>query len=105
MQSTTTPSESAAGCSKDSLGNAAWRESESTAESVQKTLPEHKHEHESEAQSLVWWFALQGAERYAKVLAGAADAEYRDCSCFGAEREAESLASKFMAGRRPRTDA
>ena len=40
------------------------------------------------------WPALQGAERHAKSLAGAADAEYRDCSCGGAEREAEWPACK-----------
>ena len=40
------------------------------------------------------WSALQGAGRYAKSLAGAADAEYRDCSCCGAQREAESPACK-----------
>ena len=38
------------------------------------------------------WSALQGAERHAKSLARAADAEYRDYSCGRAEREAESLA-------------
>ena len=35
------------------------------------------------------WSALQSAERLAKTLAGAADAEYRDCSCCSAEREAQ----------------
>jgi hypothetical protein len=85
------------------LGKVAWRENESTTESVEKTHPER--DHKSEAQSLVWWFALQGAERHAKFVAGAADAEYRDCSCCGAQRRAESLASKFTAGRGPRTDA
>ena len=34
---------------------------------------------------------LQDAERHAKFLARAADAGYRDCSCRGAEREAESM--------------
>ena len=38
------------------------------------------------------WSALQGAERHAKSFAGAADAEYRDCSCRGAEQAAESFA-------------
>ena len=38
------------------------------------------------------WRSLQGAERHARSAAGAADAEYRDCSCGGAEREAQSLA-------------
>ena len=37
---------------------------------------------------------LQGAERNARILAVAADAGYRDCSCRGAEREAESHACK-----------
>jgi len=37
---------------------------------------------------------MQGAKRHAKSLAGAAGAEYRDCSCTRAERGAESLASK-----------
>ena len=46
--------------------------------------------------------ALQGAERHAKFLAGAADAEYRDCSCCGAERRAESHACKCTLGRLPR---
>ena len=41
------------------------------------------------------WSALQGAQRHAKSLAGAADAEYRDCSCRGAEQEAESLACNY----------
>ncbi len=40
------------------------------------------------AQARANWSALQGAERHAKALAGAADAEYRDCSCSAAEREA-----------------
>jgi len=43
----------------------------------------------------VWWSALQGAERHARHLAVAADAEYRDCSCRGAKREAQSSACKF----------
>ena len=42
----------------------------------------------------VWWSVLQGAERHARHLAVAADAEYRDCSCRGAEREAQSPACK-----------
>jgi hypothetical protein len=42
-----------------------------------------------EFRNLVWWSALQGAERHAKLLAGAADAEYRDCSCRGAWQAAE----------------
>ena len=37
---------------------------------------------------------MQGVERRAKFLAPAADAEYRDCSCCGAEWEAESLPYK-----------
>ena len=45
---------------------------------------------------------LQGAERHAKSLAGAADAEYRDCSCRGAEREAESHACKSTLASLPR---
>ena len=36
------------------------------------------------------WSALQGSERHAKLLAVPADAEYRDCSCRDAQREAES---------------
>ena len=48
------------------------------------------------------WFPLQGAERNAKPLAGAADAEYRDCSCCGAERGAESLAGKCTLSCLPR---
>ena len=46
--------------------------------------------------------ALQGAKRHAKFLAGAADAEYRDCSCCGAERRAESLPCKYTLARLPR---
>ena len=46
--------------------------------------------------------ALQGAERHAKTLAGAADAEYRDCSCCGAEREAQSGACKYTLACQPR---
>ena len=40
------------------------------------------------------WSALQGAERHARSAVRAADAEYRDCSCSDAEREAESHACK-----------
>ncbi len=40
------------------------------------------------------WSAPQGAERTALSVADAADAEYRDCSCGGAAREAEWSASK-----------
>ena len=47
------------------------------------------------------WFALQGAQRHAKSLAGAADAEYRDCSCCGAQQEAESPACKCNLGYLP----
>ena len=47
-------------------------------------------------------FPLQGAERHAKSLAGPADAEYRDCSCCGAERGAESLACKCTLSCLPR---
>jgi hypothetical protein len=38
---------------------------------------------------------LQGTERHAKSTAGTADAEYRDCSCCSAEREAQSQACKL----------
>ena len=48
-----------------------------------------------------WWSTMQGAERHARFLAGAADAEYRDCSCRSAEREAESLAWKCNPFREP----
>ena len=47
-----------------------------------------------EVRNPVWWSALQGAERHARHLAVAADAEYRDCSCRGAKREAQSPACK-----------
>ena len=57
---------------------------------------------EVEAKTSGHRLALQGAERHAKVLAGAADAEYRDCSCCGAERRAESLACKCTLARLPR---
>ena len=45
---------------------------------------------------------LQGAKRHARFLALAADAEYRDCSCSGAEREAESHACKSTLDSVPR---
>ena len=45
---------------------------------------------------------LQGAKRHARYLALAADAGYRDCSCRGAEREAESYACKFILASLPR---
>ena len=45
---------------------------------------------------------MQGVERHAKFLARAADAEYRDCSCRGAEREAESHACKCTLASLPR---
>ena len=45
---------------------------------------------------------MQGAERHAKFIARAADAGYRDCSCSGAEREAESHACKFTLTSLPR---
>ena len=32
------------------------------------------------------WFAMQGAERHARFLAGSADAEYRDYSCRGGKQ-------------------
>ena len=46
--------------------------------------------------------ALQGAGRHAKSFAGAADAGYRDCSCRGAEREAQCLAYKCTLACLPR---
>ena len=55
-----------------------------------------------EAKNSTSWPTLQGAERHAKSLAGAADAAYRDCSCRGAEREAESLACKCTLACLPR---
>ena len=45
---------------------------------------------------------MQGVERHAKFLARAADAEYRDCSCRGAEREAESFPHKDHSVAWPR---
>ena len=47
---------------------------------------------EVRTQKPLWESAMQGAERHAAIPACAADAEFRDCSCRGAEREAESLA-------------
>ena len=44
---------------------------------------------------------LQDAERHAKFLARAADAGYHDCSCRGAEREAESHACKSTLASLP----
>ena len=41
------------------------------------------------------WALLQGARRHAKTEAGAADAEYRDCSCRSAERQTQWLAEKY----------
>ena len=45
--------------------------------------------------------SLQGAKRHARTIALAADAGYRDCSCRGAEREAESHACKFTLASLP----
>ena len=45
---------------------------------------------------------LQGAERHARFLARAADAGYRDCSCRGAKREAESHACTSILASLPR---
>ena len=53
-----------------------------------------ERKHAVEFRIPVWWSALQGAVRHARHLAVAADAEYRDCSCRGAEREAQSPACK-----------
>ena len=56
---------------------------------------------EIEAKNMDLWSTLQGAERHARLVACAADAEYRDCSCRSAEREAECLANKLKTvGRR-----
>ena len=61
----------------------------------------------NQSQGLGLWSAMQGAERHARLLACAADAEYRDCSCRSAERQAESLATQNEASRSAteRTDA
>ena len=48
---------------------------------------------------LAW---LQGATRHARFFALAADAGYRDCSCGGAEREAECHACKSTLASLPR---
>jgi len=48
------------------------------------------------------WYALQDAERHARISACAADAEYRDCSCRSAKREAQSLPHKINPLCRPR---
>ena len=45
---------------------------------------------------------MQGAVRQAISSARAADAGYRDCSCRGAEREAQSHACKFTLASLPR---
>ena len=42
-------------------------------------------------------FVLQGAQRHAKSLAGAADAEYRDCFCRSAERPSQWRSNKYMS--------
>ena len=44
---------------------------------------------------------LRGAERHANFMAPAAEAGYRDCSCRGAEREAESHACKSTLASLP----
>ena len=44
--------------------------------------------------------SMQGAERHARYAAGAADAEYRDCSCGGAAREAQSWACKITPSQK-----
>ena len=66
----------------------------SKAESLAKFL-------EATVRNAKLWSALEGAQRHAKPLAGTADAEYRDCSCCGAQREAESLACKYNLGCLP----
>jgi hypothetical protein len=48
------------------------------------------------------WSAPQGAERPALSVAHPADAEYRDCSCGGAAREAEWSARKSNTLRQQR---
>ena len=80
---------------------ACRRPTERTRTSARARRPERKPGMETRNPSL--WFALQGAGRHARFLAVAADAEYRDCSCSGAEREAESLACKCTTVRLPRT--
>ena len=57
---------------------------------------------EIEVKNMDLWSTLQGAERHARLVACAADAEYRDCSCRSAEREAECLADKLKPVGRPR---
>ena len=57
---------------------------------------------EIQAKTSVLQSALQGAERHASFLARAADAEYRDCSCCGAKRRAESLPCKCSLAHLPR---
>ena len=45
---------------------------------------------------------MQGASRHAKSSARATDAGYRDCSCRGAQRQAESHACKSTLASLPR---
>ena len=48
------------------------------------------------------WSSLQDAQRHARSAVCTADAGYRDCSCRGAKREAESHACKSTLSSLPR---
>ena len=70
--------------------------------SVLRSLEEPRSRSQEGTKSKLW-SALQGAKRHAKSLAGVADAEYRDCSCCGAEREAQCPACKYTLACQPST--
>ena len=64
---------------------------EQRSKSAQLNTPRARHQRNQSTP----WRSLQGAERHARSAAGAADAEYRNCSCGGAAREAQSRACKI----------
>ena len=66
------------------------REKNSAADELNKSQAIHQRKQAR------LWRSLQGAERHARSAAGAADAEYRDCSCGGAARDAQSRACKII---------
>ena len=89
------PPEAARGCSSTLPEGKLARTDDSTRRSVQAGSPERWQG--NVAENLIWRSKLQGAQRHAKSLIGAADAEYRDCSCGGEQREAEWLPCKYKS--------
>jgi hypothetical protein len=65
------------------------RKKSRAASQLTTPLPRHRRN------QVTPWRSLQGAERHARSATPAADAEYRDCSCGGAAREAQSQACKI----------